>query len=65
MTNGRKGRTFSRCISHCGNFLQTENSGTMFICKNIELLPFLRNYSKNHLFDQPRKEKGTYKLSYE
>lgn len=56
--NGRKSRTFSRNISHHGNMiLQTENSGTTFIYKNIELL-FPRNCSKKHVFDQPSQERG-------
>lgn len=62
MNSGRKGRTLSTSISHHGDmFLQTENSGTMFICKITE------NYSKNHVFDplSPRNGKGAYTLSYE
>lgn len=68
MNNGRKGKTFSTSISHHGNmFLQNENSGTIFIYENTELQQFLRNYSKNHIFDQPspRNGKGTYVLNYE
>ena len=39
----------------------------MFIYKNIELLSFLRNYSKTHLFNQPslRKKEGANVLYYE
>ena len=64
----RKGRTFSRSISHQGKkILQNGNSKTMFIYKNIELLWFPRSYSKTHLFNQPslRKKEGTNVLNYE
>lgn len=67
MNNGRKGKNiFHKNFSPWEHGF-TENSGTMFTYENTELLPFLRNYSKNHVFDQPspRNGKGTYLLSNE